>query len=105
MSDQPVLPGVFPGVIEIARAQFDGETFEPALDSARLTGQLKRVYRLMKDGRWRTLQEIGFLTQDSDASVSARLRDLRKDRFGAYRIDRRRRGDGKRGLFEYRLVV
>lgn len=105
MSDQPVLPGVFPGVVEIARAQFDGQTFEPELDAERLASQLKRVYFVMSDGKYRTLSEIGKMTGDPESSVSARLRDLRKDRFGAYQIDRRRRGDGRRGWFEYRLVI
>jgi len=85
---------------------FDGVVYNRALDHARLTGQLLWVYDIMADGRWRTLQEIcGATTHyDSSASVSARLRDLRKGKFGAYTIERRRRGEAARGIFEYRLT-
>lgn len=57
----------------------------------------------MLDGVWRTLGEIQAQVGGSEASVSARLRDLRKDGFGSYLIDRRRRGEPSRGLHEYRL--
>jgi hypothetical protein len=83
---------------------FDGATYDPVFDQARLTGQLGRVWALMTDQRWRTLNEIADLTGDPPASVSARLRDLRKDRFGAYTIERQSRGDRAAGFFEYRLV-
>lgn len=56
----------------------------------------------MKDGSWHTLPEIAAGTGDPEASISARLRDLRKPRFGSYVVDRRRRSQG---LFEYRLRV
>ena len=58
--------------------QFHGETFEEAKDGQRLRSLLERVRALMADGRWRTLHEISSLTGGSEASVSARLRDLRK---------------------------
>jgi hypothetical protein len=80
---------------------FDGETYEPARDKARLTGQLGRVRALMSDGEWRTLRQIAEAVTGSEAGVSARLRDLRKVKFGAHGVERRR-VDG--GLFEYRLV-
>jgi len=83
-------------------AYFDGETYEPGIDQKRLTGQLLRVYALMSDGKWRTLSQISKEAQGSEASVSARLRDLRKERFGKHRIDRRRVTGG---LYEYKLIV
>lgn len=79
---------------------FDGSTYEPDEDHNRLTRQLARVRTLMLDGRWRTLKQIAARTHDPESSVSARLRDLRKQRFGAYLVNRRRR---ERGLFEYQL--
>jgi DNA-binding transcriptional regulator GbsR (MarR family) len=85
--------------------RFDGETFNPGLDRARLTGQLFRVYLLMADGHWRTLREISETTGGSEASVSARLRDLRKEKFGGHTVERQRRGEPKAGLWEYRLAV
>lgn len=57
---------------------FHGETFDPARDGARLTAHLQRVRDLMADGRWRTLAEIAAAAGCSEASASARLRDLRK---------------------------
>ena len=84
--------------------EFDGETFEADHDEARLSAQLERVRALMADGAWRTLSEIAAATGDgSDAGISARLRDLRKPRFGAYVVERRPRGDRGRGVFEYRV--
>ena len=35
--------------------QFDGSDYSEKFDLARLTGQIARVYNLMKDGEWRTL--------------------------------------------------
>jgi len=84
---------------------FDGATFDPALDGDRLRILLGRVYALMRDGEWRTLASIAERCGGTEASVSARLRDLRKDRFGAYRVERRRLAPAESGLFEYRLDV
>jgi hypothetical protein len=81
---------------------FDGETFDPALDGARLTGQLARVYELMSDGAWRTLRDIARDAGGTEAAVSARLRDLRKARFGGHTVERRR-VPGASGLWEYRV--
>lgn len=83
--------------------KFDGKTFDPALDENRLEKQLGRVYACAIDGKWRTLNEISLVTGDPEASVSSRLRDLRKEKFGSYQIERRRRGNPMLGLFEYRI--
>lgn len=84
-------------------ATFDGVTYDPLYDQARLTRQIGRVWDLMHDGLWRTLEEMATETGDPPASISARLRDLRKRRFGSYTVSRRARGDRADGLFEYRL--
>ena len=84
---------------------FDGQTFVSSLDGDRLTTQFERVRALMLDGRWRTLAEIADKTGGSEAAVSARLRDFRKDKFGGHAVDRRRRGQAARGLHEYRLIA
>lgn len=97
----PALPGLFePVVVDPASVPFDGATFEPAKDSVRLAGLLARVKALMSDGRWRTLAEIRAVVGGTEASVSARLRDLRKPKFGGHTVETRRR-DG--GLWESRL--
>lgn len=84
---------------------FDGDTFDVALDQARLGAQYQRVWAVIRDGAWRTLQELAQASGDPEASVSARLRDMRKPKFGAHDIQRRRRGTPERGCWEYRLVV
>lgn len=81
---------------------FDGATYEPKQDKIRLNRQLQLVFDVIRSGRWLTLRDISQETGQPEASVSARLRDLRKDRFGAWHVERRR-CDG--GLFEYRLEV
>ncbi len=86
------------------RPNHDGATFDRTLDLSRLNEQLRRVFELMKDGQWRTLSEIGAATGDMPQSVSARLRDFRKEKFGGLTVERRRRGQVSRGLWEYRLL-
>jgi hypothetical protein len=85
--------------------RFDGDTFEPVHDEVRLTGQTLAVWRVLLDGRWHTIDEICQATgYKSQASVSARLRDFRKERFGGHDVERRRRGDPSEGLHEYRIA-
>jgi hypothetical protein len=83
-------------------ASFQGQTYEPALDEQRLTRQLDRVriYTLGCD-TWRTLAELEHVLHYPQASISARLRQLRSL---GYTVERRRRGDGKAGLHEYRVT-
>jgi len=81
--------------------RFDGETYEPTFDAERLGAQAKSVFKLMKDQRWRTLKEIARATQCPEASVSARLRDFRKPKFGSNVVERRNRSAG---THEYRLI-
>ena len=85
--------------------RFSGDTYDPEHDHDRLKAQLTRVWAVMKDGEWRTLYEIAAITFDSVQSISARLRDFRKERFGGHTVNRRRRGPEKRGLFEYQLIL
>jgi hypothetical protein len=85
-------------------ASFDGETFCAAADGRRLSRQLRTIFDTMKDGHWRSPEEIEAVTGVGWASASARLRDLRKEKFGAFRVHRQRRGDAERGLFEYRVL-
>ena len=82
--------------------RFDGETFDAERDGARLASQLERVKAAISDGQWWTLAALVARCGGTDASVSARLRDLRKPKFGGYDIQRRYLGDG---LWEYRMVT
>jgi hypothetical protein len=84
------------------KIRFDGDTYVPEIDAERLGTQAKAVFDVMRDGRWRTLREIAVETNYPEASVSARLRDFRKRKFGASVVERERLGGG---LFRYRLIV
>jgi len=84
---------------------FGGSIYEEKHDKSRLLIQLARVKDVMLDGQWRTLDELSAAVSAPPASVSARLRDLRKKKFGSYTVLRRSRGPRKSGLFEYRVVV
>ncbi len=82
----------------------DGDTYEPEHDKVRLNRQQQLVYSVMRDGVWRTLSEIAEETGEPEASISARLRDFRKPKFGKFDVQRRRRGEAKAGVHEYRLI-
>ena len=79
---------------------FAGSDYVPARDNVRLTGQLERVFDIMWNGQWWSLRGIAAATGDPEASISAQLRHLRKDRFGGHHIEKRYVGNG---LFEYRM--
>ena len=81
---------------------FDGETYNKKFDEARLKGYNAKVYDYMKNGGWFTLHELSYSLNMLEATVSARLRDLRKEKFGSHIVERRRVGCG--GLHQYRLV-
>jgi len=83
-------------------ARFDGRTYDHARDHARLTSQLVRVREVMRDGQWRTLKRIADDAHAPEASVSARLRDLRKERNGAWIVESMR-DDREPGVWWYRL--
>ena len=79
---------------------FDGETYDTDRDEERLRRQLRHVRSIMLDGRWHTLPELARGTNWLTTSMSARVRDLRKERFGGWVVHRRYIADG---LWEYRL--
>lgn len=78
----------------------DGETFDRARDGMRLNAQAAAVYSYMQHGEWRTLADIAAAVKAPEASVSARLRDLRKPRFGGFQVERRYIANGQ---YQYRL--
>ena len=99
MADWPLRPSFDAGVDPQLVLAYD-----PEYDDVRLTGQIRRVARAMIDGEWRTLSQLGTLTGDPQASISAQLRHLRKPRFGEHTLEKRPRGDRSHGLWEYRLI-
>lgn len=82
--------------------RFNGSDYVRTRDDIRLKGQLLRVWICMSDGKWRTLGEIAKITGDPESSVSAQLRHLRKERFGAHTVEKEYKDFG---LFVYRLII
>jgi len=82
MRKQPSLFTQFSIIRDNNELRFDGKTFDQVKDGKRLTSQLERVKKLMKDHQWRTLSHIHNVVGGSEAGISARLRDLRKLKFG-----------------------
>ena len=71
------------------------------------TRQLGQVYAAMKDGKAITLWSLRCLIADkfnayhSETAISARIRDLRKAKYGAYHVETKKRS---KGVYEYRLI-
>ena len=81
-------------------------TFGPTCteqDVPRLLTQLERVKAYLSTHQWYTLSEIEAYTGYPQASISAQMRHLRKPKFGAYTVTKRRRVNGC-GTWEYRLL-
>ncbi len=83
------------------RPAFDGSTYDASRDGGRLYAQLYRVRELMADGCWHSLAALSAAAGDPEASISARIRDLRKPKFGGHLVERRYVSSG---LWEYRLL-
>jgi hypothetical protein len=79
---------------------FDGRTYDPEQDEIRLSKQINRVWKAMNDSGWHTLAKLSQATGIPEASVSARIRDFRKPRFGGHAV-LRERIEG--GLWRYML--
>jgi hypothetical protein len=96
---------------------FKGDTFSAPLDQERLERQTDRVRQhllRLSDGcqtaDWRqlpfcTLKEICEATKEvMHTAISTRVRELAYPWKGGYMVLRRRRGAGKKGLWEYSVV-
>jgi hypothetical protein len=89
-----------------------GAAYVPSLDKARLSLQIERIRLYLLPGEWKTLLELKAALEAiyapahfPEASLSAQLRNLRKEPY-RLRVERRRRegvhGPGA-GIWEYRL--
>lgn len=83
-------------------SKFDGHADdEGAAKDPRLQTQLERVFEHMTgEFRWHTLENVARALNIPQSSVSARLRDLRKPRFGGFLVERQLVQDG---LYLYRV--
>jgi len=80
---------------------FDGDDYQPARDKQRLTTGLHKVRMYMENAGWKTIMQISDDLDMYSPSVSAMLRDLRKERFGGRTVDRRY---VMNGIYEYYLM-
>lgn len=78
-----------------------GATFDAERDTIRLNQQAHDVWHEMKDGQWWTLRALASVLYYPEASISARIRDFRKARFGGHTVERRHTHNG---IWQYRLV-
>ncbi len=81
----------------------DGRDYDPKRDEPMVKTQLARMRAIMVDGEWRTLPELSEMLGISQNAVAARLRDLRKPRYGGYHVERRRE-EHTEGLVACRFV-
>jgi hypothetical protein len=87
----------------VKHVSFDGATVLQ-IDTTRLATQLAKVFELMRDGKYRTLAQVASDAGCLETSASARLRDLRKRRFGSHEVVSRQLA-GSPLVFEYRLII
>jgi hypothetical protein len=95
-------PSLFDDPVPSRRRDFDGKTYDEERDGERLGRDLVIVREMLlaRRGEWVTKLDLCAATRKDWASTSARLRDLRKAKFGGFEIERRSIGDG---MFEYRI--
>jgi hypothetical protein len=82
-----------------AKPEPKGATYIPERDGKRLNAQCLRVFEAMRFGDWRTLSSLALVTGDPEASVSARLRDLKAHGFAIHKEY------VSRGLWRYRMEI
>lgn len=90
------------GIPDPEDMEFGGSTYDPELDQYRLGTQLQDVWAYIQDEEWHDPEEMEKALGHRWASISARLRDFRKSKFGGHDIERERIADG--GSWRYRLV-
>jgi hypothetical protein len=81
---------------------FDGADYDHDRDGKRLAKNHLNLKDLMQDKVYRTLHEISYLTKIPEASVSAGLRDFRKEKFGSHTLNKKYLGNG---LYSYQLIL
>lgn len=83
------------------------QTLNRNRDGARLWSQFQAVKTAMGNNQWWTIDQLEtelmhkYGIRATPTGISARIRDLRKEKFGGYRVDNR---NVSGGLWEYRLV-
>lgn len=89
--------------------QFGGETYNEQRDGERLTSQLDAVRHILSDGQVWTLYAIATQAElilgrrVSTPGVSARIRDLRKEKFGGLNIEKLSPTTTAPGVWRYQM--
>lgn len=86
------------------KGEFKGADYIAKIDYTRLDSQIEKIKRLMLDGKWRTYSEVNRDLNSfyPEPSISAQFRNLRKQGFGGFTVNRRRKTIG--GLSEYQVL-
>lgn len=94
-----------PSLLDHPVPRFDsGVDLKPS-DHVRLGAQLQRLLSVVTDEQWWTVEKLQdeifgrYGIRDPQASLSAQLRNARKEKHGGYDIQRRRNGN----FYEFRL--
>lgn len=87
--------------IDFTGIRFNGSDYNHERDGVRLAGQALKVFNYMKDSKWRSIRDIATEINEPETSVSAQLRNLRKQSFGGHTVDKIHVGDG---FWRYRLI-
>ena len=79
---------------------FDGADIDQERDEPRLNRQMNIIRTRMENAGWLSVQQISRELGYPETSVSAQIRNLRKDKFGGRYVERRYQGNG---LYEFKL--
>jgi len=82
--------------------KFNGSDYTPVLDDERLNKQMDRVKKVCSSGIPMTLAAIAKECGDPEASVSAQLRHLRKEKHGSHSVDKIH---VSHGLYLYKVTL
>jgi len=80
---------------------FDGSDYKPDFDKVRLTKAIKKVFMFMMSNDWVSIDDIAENTGVPHSSASTHTRNLRKEKFGSWEVEKRKVGNG---FFEFRLT-
>ena len=80
--------------------EFDGDDYQTERDKPRLTDQLQNIKLHMENKGFVRVSDIARKFGYPEPSVSAQIRNLRKERFGSRTVTRRYRGNG---IYEFKL--
>ena len=81
--------------------EFDGDDYVSSRDKPRLTQQIHQVRMYMENNNWLSVKQISDDLNFPEPSVSAQIRNLRKEKFGNRIVERRYQGNG---LYEFKLM-